>query len=339
MTMTISRLKEILSKFSSQKIAVVGDFFLDQYLVLDEQLNEISLETEKVAYQVVDRRLSPGAAGTISSILRSLDVQVFVVGFCGDDGNGYALKKEMTARGMDLTYFSTFKTKVTPTYTKPMLLSEGEEEELNRLDIKNYQRLTVNEENVILAGIDDLVDEVDGFILMDQVNVEGMGVLTERIRNRMIEIGKNQPEIVLMADSRTGINHFSHVGIKVNNFEAREAFGSGDVSMEEIAKIMFDKHTFERPVILTQGETGILVFDKNGMAFVKSCQVNGPIDVVGAGDSVTASMTATLCAGGDLQEAAMIGNLTASLIVQQIGTTGVASQDDVINRFLTFENN
>ena len=337
MTLNLERLKEILGKFSEQKIAVVGDFFLDHYLILDESLNEISLETNKVAYQVVGRRLSPGAAGTIASILRSLDVQVFAVGFCGDDGNGYELKKEMTARGMDLRAFSTFEDKVTPTYTKPMLLSNGVEEELNRLDIKNYSALSAAEEDVILAGIDALVDEVDGLILMDQVNVEGMGVLTDRIRARMIEIGETMPEKVMMADSRMGIAKFSHMGIKVNNFEARAAFGNEEDAMEEIATKMFAEHTFQRPVILTQGEAGILVFDERGAALVPGYAVSGPIDVVGAGDSVTASMTAALCAGADLQEAAKIGNLTASLIVQQIGTTGVASQEDVLNRFIEFE--
>ena len=339
MTMTRARLQEILAQFSNKKIAVVGDFFLDKYLILDESLNEISLETQKIAYQVVKRRLSPGAAGTISSILRSLDVGVFAVGFCGNDGNGFDLKNEMLARGMDLTYFSTFNSKATPTYTKPMLSRDGVEEELNRLDIKNYQSLTKDEEDVILAGIDGLVDEVDGFILMDQVNVKGMGVLTERIRNRLIEIGKTRADLVMMADSRTGIEQFSHVGIKVNNFEARTAFGTDDATMEEIATKMFMEHTFERSVILTQGEKGILVFGKNGSALVSGYQMSGPIDVVGAGDSVTASMTAALCAGADLREAAVIGNLTASLIVQQIGTTGVASQDDVFNRFLEFEKN
>lgn len=336
-TMELSRLKEILGLFSNQKIAVVGDFFLDHYLILEENLNEISLETGKIAFQVVDQRLSPGAAGTIASILCSLDVQVFPIGFCGNDGSGYGLRMEMANRGMHLDHFYTFESKKTPTYIKPMLRREKNEEELNRMDVKNYSELLINEEDQIIEGINALVGEIDGLIIMDQVNRENMGVLTNRVREHLIRIGEKYLDLVIMTDSRTSIENFHHVGIKVNNFEARKAFSNDESeTMEEIAQNMFENHTFGRPVVLTQGEKGILVYDKNGSNLISALKVKGPVDVVGAGDSVTASFTASLCSGADLCEAAFISNLTASLIVQQIGTTGIACQEDVINRYTDF---
>jgi len=61
--MTSERLEQILERFPQTRVGVVGDFFLDNYWVLEESLNEISLETGKIAYQVVGKRKSPGAAG------------------------------------------------------------------------------------------------------------------------------------------------------------------------------------------------------------------------------------------------------------------------------------
>jgi bifunctional ADP-heptose synthase (sugar kinase/adenylyltransferase) len=46
--------------------------------------------------------------------------------------------------------------------------------------------------------------------------------------------------------------------------------------------------------------------------------------VVGAGDSVTAALTAALAAGASTLEAMELAMLAASLTVHQLGTTGTA---------------
>jgi sugar/nucleoside kinase (ribokinase family) len=61
--------------------------------------------------------------------------------------------------------------------------------------------------------------------------------------------------------------------------------------------------------------------------------VAGPIDIVGAGDSTTAGIVCGLCAGATPVEAAALGNLVASITIQQIGTTGTASPEQVIARW------
>ena len=62
-SMSPGRLESLLSRFAGLSVLVVGDFFLDKYLVLDPALDEPSLETGLAARQVVDRRCMPGAAG------------------------------------------------------------------------------------------------------------------------------------------------------------------------------------------------------------------------------------------------------------------------------------
>ena len=53
--------------------------------------------------------------------------------------------------------------------------------------------------------------------------------------------------------------------------------------------------------------------------------VRGPIDVVGAGDAVTANLASALAAGADVREAMELAMAAASLVIHQIGTTGTAS--------------
>jgi bifunctional ADP-heptose synthase (sugar kinase/adenylyltransferase) len=64
--------------------------------------------------------------------------------------------------------------------------------------------------------------------------------------------------------------------------------------------------------------------------------VSGPIDIVGAGDSTMAGIVTSLCAGAAPGEAALVGNLVASITIQQIGTTGTASRQQALERFREF---
>ena len=53
-------------------------------------------------------------------------------------------------------------------------------------------------------------------------------------------------------------------------------------------------------------------------------RVDGPIDTTGAGDSATAGAVLALASGATLAEAALVGNLVASITIQQLATTGTA---------------
>jgi len=94
-------LQSLLDRLSDTHILVVGDYFLDRYLIVDRALSEISLETGLEAYQVVDVRCSPGAAGTVTSNLRALDVQVTALGIIGEDGMGYELLRGLRECGVN----------------------------------------------------------------------------------------------------------------------------------------------------------------------------------------------------------------------------------------------
>ena len=70
---------------------------------------------------------------------------------------------------------------------------------------------------------------------------------------------------------------------------------------------------------------------------VPGVRVEGPIDSTGAGDSVTAGATSALAAGASLPEAALVGNLVASITVQQLATTGTARPDQLPPRLAMWQ--
>ena len=332
----------MLDRFPHIHVLVVGDFFLDRYLIIDRQLREVSLETGLEAYQVVEIRCSPGAAGTVTSNLRALGVKVTALGVIGEDGQGYELKRGLTERGVDIKPLIERSNRFTPTYTKPMVReSDGREHEIQRLDIKNRSPLPAEVEDLVIGRLRALVPQVDGVIVADQVPETNCGVITDRVRTEIGELALRHPGVVFAADSRARIGLFQHVIVKPNAREAILAVRpdwsgkANDESELELAREsgaeLFRRN--RKPVFLTVGAQGILLFTEAGCERVPAVPVSGEIDIVGAGDSVMAGIVSALCSGAEPGEAALLGNLVASITIQQIGTTGTATPAQVRERF------
>ena len=321
---------------------VVGDFFLDRYLIIDRRLSEVSLETGLEAYQVVDIRCSPGAAGTVTSNLRALGVQVTALGVIGEDGQGYELKRGLTGRGVDIEPLIERPNRFTPTYTKPLVReSDGREHEIQRLDIKNRTPLPTEVEEEIIARLRTLVPKVDAVVVADQVQERNCGVVTDQVRDEIGRLALAYPDKIFAADSRERIGLFQHVIVKPNRREATLAVRpdwAGEINSEltrESGAELF--HRNQKPVFLTIGDQGILLFTEAGCQRIPAVPVSGEIDIVGAGDSVMAGIVSALCSGAEPGEAALLGNLVASITIQQIGTTGTATPAQVRERFRCLE--
>lgn len=336
--MNKERLETLLDRFSETHILVVGDFFLDLYFDLDRALSETSLETGLEAYQVVGVRSSPGAAGTITSNLRALGVSVTALGVIGDDGMGYELLRGLHQWGVNTEPLLQAADRLTPTYTKPMMReADGHAHELNRLDIKNRTPLPAEAEAQIIDHLRDLAARVDGIVIADQVQERNNGVITDRVRTELTALARRHPDKIIAADSRTRIGEFRSIIVKPNAREATLAVepGWGDrpsdrATTERCGCTLYEQNG--RPVFLTIGAEGILVFDEQGITPVPGIHVSGPIDIVGAGDSTMAGIVSALCCGASNVEAALVGNMVASITIQQIGTTGTATPQQVLER-------
>ena len=335
-----SRLRSILSAYPSLRVGVVGDFFLDAYFDCEPALNEISLETGRTCYQVVRHRRQAGAAGTVAANLRALGVgAVEAVGYCGDDGEGYELRRAMQALGLHTSGFYTTPDRFTPTYGKPCYLDRNkngrpEIRELERLDTKNRRPTPRALQDEIIAHIHRRLAQWDAVILLDQVTEANCGVLTSRVRSSIAGALSDHPRCIALADSRERIGLFKGAILKPNQQEAIKAVGHrGRPSLkasQEHAKTLSVRTG--HPVFLTLGAKGILIAESGVVRRVPAVRVASPIDIVGAGDACSASIATALAAGARPVEAATLASLAASVTIQQIGTTGTASPNQIHRR-------
>ncbi len=333
--LTDATVERILTRIPALSVGVLGDLFLDRYLDIDKELTEKSLETGLDAYQVVGVRPSPGAAGTVVNNLAALGVKwVTVLAVIGDDGEGHELRQALKRLSVGDSFLVSEEGRRTPTYTKPMLHQAGRApRELNRVDIKNRTALPTRAEDFVLNSLVLLWNQIDALVVLDQVSEANCGVVTDAVRERLAELGEANPGKLVLADSRERVGLFRSVSLKPNHAECLRAVNGTDVegSAAELAR------RAGRPVFCTRGADGTLLVDPRPdtarTARVPAYPVTGPIDVVGAGDSTSAGIACAVAAGATLEEAAAFGNLVASITVQQIGTTGTATPEQVRRRW------
>ena len=323
------RLQDLLRRFPSCRIAVLGDFFLDKYLDVDPGLAEVSLETGKRAHQVVRVRCAAGAAGTVVNNLAALGAgQVHALGFTGDDGEGHEVRRALRAVGCDVSGLVTIADRVTPTYLKPRdCRIEGLAGEHERYDTKNRVPVSAAVPHEVLASLARRLPGLDAVIVVDQVEDPECGMVTEAVRGELARLAGANPRTLFWVDSRHWTGLFQNVTIKANAREVvRAIVGEGADPDEdhvlEGATLELRRRT-GKPVFVTAGARGTWVGDK-AITLIPAVHVEGPIDPTGAGDSATAGGVLTLCAGGTLEEAALVGNLVASITIQQLATTGTA---------------
>ncbi len=326
--MNQTRFSEIAAQFQRLRIALVGDFCLDRYLEIDPRHTETSIETGLPVHNVTRVRAQPGAAGTVLSNLVALGVgKIDLVGFCGDDGEGYELRRELKKlRGVSLEHFFTTSQRRTFTYCKPLIIKSGQPpRELNRLDSKNGSPTPKSVESKLVLSLQTLGKQVDAIVVMDQVDVADTGVVTARLLDELKKIPR---EIPVIADSRRGLGGFPPTIFKMNAVELAALTGNtefDDIQRVESAAIEIARRNQE-PVVVTMAEQGLIGATTDGQTFhVPALPTNDEIDIVGAGDSVTSAVTAALACGASIHEALQIASIASSIVIHQLGTTGSAS--------------
>jgi rfaE bifunctional protein kinase chain/domain len=333
--MTPERFETITAQYPALRMAVVGDFCLDRYLEIDPSRQEISIETGLPVYNVTKVRAQPGGAGTVLNNLVALGVgKIYPVGFAGDDGEGYELRWGMAEmRGVALDYFVQTRARQTFTYCKPLVMAPGQPpRELNRLDKKNWTPTSPGLAAELGGHVTALAPEVNAFILLGQVDLPETGVLNYHVLDTVARLVRAYPKTLIMADNRLSLREFPPVIFKMNNLELAALTGTkASADLEEIGAVAVTlARKNQRPVFVTLAERGMLGATPSGQAeHVPALPTHGEIDIVGAGDAVSANLIAALAAKATLREAMELASAAASIAIHQLGTTGAATVEQL----------
>ena len=119
------------------------------------------------------------------------------------------------------------------------------------------------------------------------------------------QIARQRPQLRILADSRRGLHGYPAVCWKMNRAELGKLCGGvppADLDQAMRAALELARRN-GREVFVTLAEDGMLAATPDGQAFhAAALPVRGPIDIVGAGDAVTANLAAALAAGASPAE-------------------------------------
>ena len=336
--MNADRFQEITSRYADLRIAVVGDYSCDRYLEIDPTKQETSIETGLPVHNVTNVRAQPGASGTIVSNLAALGIgEIWPVGFCGADGEGFELCHALKQLpGVKMDHFMESNEQRTFTYCKPLVMKAAQPpRELNRLDSKNWHPTPSALQDQLANAVQKLAPQVDAMIVLDQVDELGTGVISSRILetiDKFIETTfSKQPLPIIIGDSRNGFEGWPNINLKMNLDEFRKMTSIPLKSLKDIKSAVANlASSTARNIFVSMAGNGIICGDSSGkINHQAGLPVSGEIDIVGAGDAVMASLTASLAASAEAGEAIELANAAASISIHKLGTTGTASLKEI----------
>ena len=324
-------LQKILNDISRVRIAVVGDFCLDAYWFIDESMSEISLETNQKTRPVRQQRYSLGGAGNVTNNLAAMGVQdIRAFGVIGNDPFGNEMLSIMKQTGIKTNNMLIQAEQwSTHTYSKPYI----EDVELNRVDFGNYNVLSRQTADTLIANLMREIPEVDVILINPQVP---SGIHTSKFREQLLGVISKFPDKLFIVDSRQYNDFYNGTIRKMNDTEAARLCAldkaPDDVVLysEVVACAEELYKRFRKPLFITRGKKGSLTIDEKGISEMPGLMIISRVDTVGAGDSYLAGAASAIGAGYDMKVAATIGTFVAGVTVQKLFQTGTATPEEIM---------
>lgn len=314
------RLIGIINKFKNQKIAIIGDLMLDKYIW--GTVDRVSPEAPVPVVLVNKITFAPGGAANTASNAASLGAKVFVIGTIGTGQYGKVLIEELNNRNLDTTHLITDESR--PTIRKTRVVGHGQQ--LLRIDSEKKDPIDNKKADELIASFEKIVSEVDCVVVPDYAK----GLISEKVmRNIIVLASKHSKKVIVDPKQKDSSIYRGAYAMTPNHKEACELMGKDwdneDKSIIATGKALSEK--ISTNIILTRGEKGLAIFEKDKEPVRIPAKAREVYDVTGAGDTTIATLALATAAGANLKDASIIATYAASIAVGKVGTSTVTTDE------------
>jgi D-beta-D-heptose 7-phosphate kinase / D-beta-D-heptose 1-phosphate adenosyltransferase len=309
--------------FGQLKVLVIGDIMLDRYI--HGEVERISPEAPVPVIRHAQRYERAGGAANVAMNLAGLGCQTFLGGFWGNDSEQGELLAILDRAGIDTVGVVSSSL---PTISKTRIV--GRMQQLLRLDIESRDLPPAIEAQRLLERTTELVSKVHAVILSDYAK----GALSNALCTAVIRAARIAG-VPILADPKTPDfgKYSGATSVCPNLTELSQATGISPNHTEELlaaGQALVAEHDFQF-LTVTMSEKGISVLRRalegDSGVYHSPARAREVFDVSGAGDTVIATLTASLAAGLQIETAVELANLAAGIVVGKVGTVPIASHD------------
>jgi D-beta-D-heptose 7-phosphate kinase/D-beta-D-heptose 1-phosphate adenosyltransferase len=190
-----------------------------------------------------------------------------------------------------------------------------DKEDSNKIDGKMFRGL--------LDYISNVIPDHDAVIISDYKK----GIVSSELVRKVL---KNSRPVNIFVSVDPKIGHFQfYKNVSLITPNIHEASVASGIEIKDESSLINAGRALLRKVscdaaLITRGEHGMSLFEKNKVSHIPTVARN-VYDVTGAGDTVIATFTLAYAAGASMEEAAVIANHAAGIVVGELGTAVVTS--------------
>ena len=325
--MTVSRKRgnDIIKKIGNHEIAVIGDLMLDEYMW--GHVDRISPEAPVPVVNLTGQSSTPGGAANVAGNILGLGDKPLLIGVVGNDNGAAILDWLLREKGIatDGLLYDNQR----PTTMKTRIIAHNQQ--VVRADREVKDDISRELQDRAMDLLEEHKKQLRGLIISDY----GKGVITKSLLKRLIDFCLAENIFIAVDPKDTNFPRYKKVSlITPNHHEAGFAYGLRIIDEETLKKVGYGllEKLEARSILITRGEKGMALFQADQDVKLIPTVAKKVYDVTGAGDTVIASFVSAVAAGATLEEATVISNQAAGVVVGEVGTA-VITKEALIESF------
>ena len=311
-----ARAHELIDRFATRRITVVGDVMLDRFLIGRVSRMSPEAPVPVVVHDHDEFRL--GGAANVANNLRELGGSLELIGVIGNDEAGTQLKQELAATGIPSTGLITDLERRT---TTKMRVVTTRNQQVSRIDFESDHEVGTAVEEAITSQVEMRARSSQVILVSDYQK----GVVTRRSMAQVVAFAQSNGLPVIVDPKVPHIDYYGGAALVTPNHIEAESATNSRISTHEDARrasIALRKRIGVESVLITRGEHGMWL-DHAGADGHLPAAAREVADVTGAGDTVIATLALAIAAGATMAEAARLANEAAGIVVGRFGAATV----------------
>jgi len=304
-----------------RRVVVLGDVMLDEFV-----WGEVTRISPEAPVPVVDIRRESvhlGGAANVLANLIALGAQAKVIGVTGQDNSGERLRsavlQESRLQSDDLIIID----KSRPSTVKTRIIAHSQL--VVRADREMRTAINGETEQKIIGKLKDALKQADAFVVSDY----DKGVVTPRILAEILPLAYEHMPVLIDPKLRNFDSYRPATLVTPNHHEALRMANleeDSDAGLHQAAKIIRESLRCDA-VLITRGDRGMMLLERDLNPIFVETAAREVYDVTGAGDTVIATLAASLAGGATMLEAAILANHAAGIVVGKVGTATAAAEE------------